>query len=89
MIVIMSSQEIDHKSPLPHDIEKHGSASSIEAIPQEGSTEILAGPSIWQKLQGFGVETRGAKPVEIEARTDTRFFNVFTVFSTSMLSLLP
>ncbi|KAH9897580.1 permease for cytosine/purines, uracil, thiamine, allantoin-domain-containing protein [Xylariomycetidae sp. FL2044] len=45
--------------------------------------------SFWAKFSDHGVEMRGAEPVPVEKRTDTRYLNVFTVFSTSMTSLLP
>ena len=46
-------------------------------------------PSFWQKLSFAGVEMRGAEPVPVEKRTDTQYINVFTIFATSMTSLLP
>ncbi|OTB17588.1 hypothetical protein K445DRAFT_57503 [Daldinia sp. EC12] len=45
--------------------------------------------SIWTKFSNHGVEMRGAEPVPIEKRTDTRYVNVLTIFATSMTSLLP
>ncbi|KAI0881326.1 permease for cytosine/purines, uracil, thiamine, allantoin-domain-containing protein [Annulohypoxylon maeteangense] len=45
--------------------------------------------SFWATFSDHGVELRGAEPVPVERRTDTRYVNVFTVFATSMTSLLP
>lgn len=45
--------------------------------------------SFWATFSDHGVEMRGAEPVPVEKRTDTRFVNVFTIFATSMTSLLP
>ncbi|KAI1392993.1 permease for cytosine/purines, uracil, thiamine, allantoin-domain-containing protein [Hypoxylon trugodes] len=45
--------------------------------------------SFWTKFSDNGVEMRGAEPVPVEKRTDTRYVNVLTVFATSMTSLLP
>lgn len=45
--------------------------------------------SFWATFSDHGVEMRGAEPVPVEKRTDTRYVNVFTVFATSMTSLLP
>ncbi|KAI1372398.1 permease for cytosine/purines, uracil, thiamine, allantoin-domain-containing protein [Hypoxylon crocopeplum] len=45
--------------------------------------------SFWAKLSNHGVEMRGAEPVPVEKRTDTRYVNVFTIFATSLTSLLP
>ncbi|CAK7217387.1 hypothetical protein SBRCBS47491_003146 [Sporothrix bragantina] len=47
------------------------------------------GESFWQKLSSAGFEMRGVEPVPVELRTDTRYLNVFTIFGTSMTSLLP
>lgn len=45
--------------------------------------------SIWQQLSSAGVEHRGSKPVPVELRTDTRYFDIFTTMCTPMLSILP
>ncbi|KAI1207028.1 permease for cytosine/purines, uracil, thiamine, allantoin-domain-containing protein [Annulohypoxylon truncatum] len=45
--------------------------------------------SFWATFSDHGVELRGAEPVPVEKRTDTRYVNVLTVFATSMTSLLP
>ncbi|KAI1459888.1 permease for cytosine/purines, uracil, thiamine, allantoin-domain-containing protein [Annulohypoxylon moriforme] len=45
--------------------------------------------SFWATFSDHGVELRGAEPVPVEKRTDTRYVNVFTVFAASMTSLLP
>ncbi|ERS97726.1 purine-cytosine permease [Sporothrix schenckii 1099-18] len=46
--------------------------------------------STWyQRLVDAGFEDNGIKPVPLEARTNTRYSNLFTIFFTSMLSLLP
>lgn len=74
-----------------NDVEKNASTSSVAAADVlNGSTRSLSEKkSVWAQLSQHGVEVRGAAPVAPEDRTDLRFFNVFTVFSTSMLSLLP
>lgn len=45
--------------------------------------------SLWQHLSAAGVEHRGSKPVPVELRTDTRYFDIFTTMCTPMLSILP
>ncbi|EPE06276.1 purine-cytosine permease fcy22 [Ophiostoma piceae UAMH 11346] len=47
------------------------------------------GQPFWQRLSNAGFELRGVEPVPVEKRTDTRYLNVFTIFGTSMTSLLP
>jgi hypothetical protein len=65
-------------------------------VPSETSVDVSpadvvpsADRSLWTRLSEAGVELRGAQPVPVELRTDTRYFNIFTIFSTSMTSLLP
>lgn len=43
----------------------------------------------YQKLVDAGFEDNGIKPVPVGARTNTQYSNLFTIFFTSMLSLLP
>jgi hypothetical protein len=71
------------------DVEKTESSFSLEAGFVDGGSEHLSRRSIFYRLLQYGVELRGCTPVAPEDRKDTRFFNVFTIFSTSMLSLLP
>lgn len=40
-------------------------------------------------LLNIGVEENGVQPVPPEGRTDTRHSNIFTVFFTCLLSVLP
>jgi hypothetical protein len=74
---------------LSGDVERGTSSSSIDAIPVEGSTEELSKPTFWSRLYDKGVEFHGGAPIPVEAQTNTRYLNVFTVYSTSMFSLLP
>jgi len=46
-------------------------------------------PKWYQKLLDAGVEENGVKPVLVENRTNTQYSNLFTVFFTSLLCLLP
>lgn len=87
----MSSHEfVTSNARMNNDPEKNESTSSVNADILEGNCEDFeSDKSVWAVLVEHGVEIRGALPVASENRTDTRFFNVFTVFSTSMLSLLP
>ncbi|OAA55348.1 cytosine-purine permease [Niveomyces insectorum RCEF 264] len=43
----------------------------------------------YQRLLDAGFEENGVKPVPIDKRTNTQYSNLFTIFFTSMLSLLP
>ncbi|CAK7567041.1 MAG: hypothetical protein SEPTF4163_004999 [Sporothrix epigloea] len=43
----------------------------------------------YQKLIDAGFEDNGIKPVPVEERTNTQYSDLFTIFFTSMLSLLP
>ncbi|KAK0672322.1 purine-cytosine permease fcyB [Cercophora samala] len=46
-------------------------------------------PKWYQKLLDIGVEENGIKPVPLEQRTCTQYNNLFTVFFTCLLCLLP
>jgi hypothetical protein len=77
-------------APATHDVESGSSAQegSVRSV-QENIATPSFGSGIWSHLTSAGVEMRGAEPVPEEKRTDTRFVNVFTIFATSMTSLLP
>lgn len=46
-------------------------------------------PKWYQKLLDAGVEENGIKPVPLDQRTSTQYSNLFTVFFTCLLCLLP
>ncbi|KAK1759371.1 purine-cytosine permease fcyB [Echria macrotheca] len=46
-------------------------------------------PRWYQRLLDAGVEENGIKPVPLEHRTNTNYSNLFTVFFTCLLNLLP
>lgn len=70
------------------DVEKRGLRTYHEPLPGTLPDED-AKLSIWQQLSAAGVEHRGSKPVPVELRTDTRYFDIFTTMCTPMLSILP
>lgn len=84
-------KDMRESSTQQQDVEM-GSTQEIKVLPED-TTDAFHVPSVggsfWEKLSGAGVEMRGAEPVPVEKRTDTRYVNVFTVFATSMTSLLP
>ncbi|KAJ5450439.1 uncharacterized protein N7458_006888 [Penicillium daleae] len=45
--------------------------------------------AILKRLAMAGVEMRGLDPIPVEKRTHTRYYNIFTLFGGSFLSLLP
>lgn len=74
------------------DVEKGATETSSRGTSEIGEVDDLfetPPSSFWAKLSDHGVEMRGAEPVPVEKRTDTRYINVFTIFATSMTSLLP
>lgn len=46
-------------------------------------------PRWYQKLLDAGIEENGIKPVPVDQRTLTQYNNLFTVFFTCLLCLLP
>lgn len=75
--------------PAARDVEKN-TPSKVYDEPLPGILpDEDAKLSIWQHLSSAGVEHRGSKPVPVELRTDTRYFDIFTTMCTPMLSILP
>lgn len=68
------------------DPEKNVASSGVE---ESGSSQGVIKSTFWSRLYDSGVEFHGGAPIPVEEQTDTRFLNVFTVYSTSMCSLLP
>jgi hypothetical protein len=71
------------------DLEKH--AVSSQTSPVEGSFDdnVKSKSAVWRRILGWGVEENGIVPVPVEQRTDTRVFNLFTIWFTALLCLLP
>ena len=67
------------------DIEKH--APERESS-EDTSVEAKPKP-LWFRILNWGVEEGGIEPVPLERRTDTRYVNLFTVWFTALLCLLP
>lgn len=76
------------------DIEKNLHAET-EPGGEEGcstptSDARVEGKSWWQRIiLSGGVEVRGITPIPAELRTDTRFINIFSLWFTMSVSLLP
>lgn len=72
------------------DLEKHGGTRSSAPVESSSVDEVLKPKSaVWRKILGWGVEENGIIPVPLEKRTDERVFNLFTVWFTALLCLLP
>ena len=74
-------------------IVQEGSSGSGSGVIDAATGDIEEYPTILSRVQKWtswtGAEQRGAAPVPVEQRTHTDYINIFTVFSTPMLSLLP
>ncbi|KAH7189731.1 purine-cytosine permease FCY22 [Fusarium oxysporum] len=56
----------------------------------EAESQVLSRSSIWlYRLRRWGLETRGMQAVPIEERTDTRFINIFFMWFTMNVNVLP
>lgn len=69
----------------------HGRVAELFAV-QDGEVSQKSrgrNPKWYQRLLDAGVEENGIKPVPIEERTNTSYSNLFTVFFSSLLCLLP
>lgn len=87
----------DKDARLHEDVEagagnrKHAGLASFLAV-EDGvvyKPGLESNPRWYQRLLDAGVEDNGVKPVPVESRTDTRYHNLFTVFSTALLCVLP
>ncbi|KAK3398216.1 permease for cytosine/purines, uracil, thiamine, allantoin-domain-containing protein [Sordaria brevicollis] len=59
--------------------------SYIESLPKKQDTS----PKWYQRLIDAGVEENGIQPIPVEGRTSTQYNQLFTVFFTCLLCLLP
>ncbi|OTB04778.1 hypothetical protein M426DRAFT_320366 [Hypoxylon sp. CI-4A] len=90
--IMVDQAEPAKRSDAPRDIEIGNKEPPSTVTSEAGEIEDqfqVPQLSLWARLADCGVELRGAEPVPIEKRTDTRYANVLTVFATSMTSLLP
>lgn len=72
------------------DVEKVAATESSTPVESSSFDEALKPKSaIWRKILGLGVEENGIIPVPVEKRTDKRVFNLFTLWLTALLCLLP
>lgn len=68
------------------DVEK---ASAVHDV-QNADIEALPGvEGFIRKLATFGIELQGSSPVSVADRTDTRTVNLFTLWFSMSLNLLP
>lgn len=81
MASIKSKKEI----PDSHDVEAQAT--------EEGIVESFVTPKsvrgLLKRLTIAGVEMRGLEPIPLENRTHTKYYNIFTLFGGSFLSILP
>jgi len=86
---------MENKKTLEMDIEQNmeKSATILETGQEEGIIEDFVAPGslkhLLRKLTTAGVEIRGLEPVPPEARTHTKYYNIFTLFGGSFISILP
>lgn len=78
-----------------HSTENKATISDDLESQEKGHVEIvedIALPS-WsgylRKLTSAGIEMRGLEPVPAESRNHTKYYNIFTLFGGSFLTLLP
>ncbi len=75
------------------DVEKNspstGEALAFDADNQQSDIYEPAKTLWWSRLVAWGVEVRGIVPVPLEERVDTRFVNIFSLWFTMSVSLLP
>lgn len=83
--------DLEKQFPADHGKRTAGGIVSLLAV-EDGvvyRSHSEKNPRWYQKLLDAGVEENGIKPVPIEERTNRQYNNLFTVFFTSLLCLLP
>jgi hypothetical protein len=85
----MASIHSATKEERAQDLEKHTASSSISPAESAFDETLKSKSSLWRRILGWGVEANGIIPVPVEKRTDTRVFNLFTIWFTALLCLLP
>ncbi|KAG5826885.1 hypothetical protein H9Q74_003011 [Fusarium xylarioides] len=75
-------------------MEKSEKTGTLAADPpidvSEAESQVLSRSTIWvDRLRRWGLETRGMQPVPIQERTDTRFINIFFMWFTMNVNILP
>lgn len=73
------------KSPIPEDVESQ-KGPDVEVA---GDVHFRTCSGYLKKLATGGVEMRGLEPVPVEKRNHTKYYNIFTLFGGSFLTLLP
>lgn len=79
--------DMESQSPAPKG---HGGITELLAVQDAEISQGKSGHNQWyQRLLDAGVEENGIRPVPIEGRTNTNYSNLFTLFFSSLLCLLP
>jgi hypothetical protein len=82
------NSQIDRFNENKIDLEKHALSNNAESGGDEAGVEPRQRP-LWFRFLNCGVEEGGIAPVPVKDRKDTRIVNLFTVWFTMLLCLLP
>ena len=83
--------EAGNHQPTHHSGHKQGGIVSLLAL-RDGEVyepHPEKNPKWYQRLLDAGVEENGVKPVPLDKRTNTNYSNLFTIFFTALVCLLP
>ncbi len=83
----LEKQDIDQRESHSHDNRLFSLLAVKEGVVYESHPEKHA--KWYRRLLDVGFEENGIKPVPVEKRTVTSYNNLFTVFFTGLLCLLP
>ncbi|TQN74800.1 Purine-cytosine permease fcyB [Colletotrichum shisoi] len=86
--ITAETYDMESQSPVS---KTHGGIAQLSTVQDGEACRKNDGrtPKWYQRLLDAGVEENGIYPVPLEARTNTNYSNLFTVFFTSLLCLLP
>ncbi|GJC79179.1 purine-cytosine permease fcyB [Colletotrichum liriopes] len=85
---LAETYDMESQSPVS---KRHGGIAQLMTV-QDGEVhhkDSSRNPRWYQRLLDAGVEENGVQPVPLKERTNTNYSNLFTLFFTSLLCLLP
>ena len=84
----LMNTRVDQSKANQLDLEKYDLSNKPQAGEEDAGSEAKQKP-LWFRVLNWGVEEGGIAPVPVKARKDTRIVNLFTVWFTMLLCLLP
>jgi hypothetical protein len=78
---------MDSSKQRSKDVEKD--AGTTVTLAADADETGYSRKPLWNRILNWGVEEVGITPIPLTRRTDTRYFNLFTMWFTALLCPLP